>query len=117
MSPASQLSLFDSRQALDTFAVRISPRARRLTVRVHVGGRAEVIVPRGVKPHMVRAFVQRSAGWIDRKVLELGTMRAAETIVPASVEFAATQERFQIDWRSAESPGGVSEQSRSLCLP
>ncbi len=33
----TQLSLFETRSSSDPFAVRVSPRARRLTARVHVG--------------------------------------------------------------------------------
>jgi len=36
----TQLSLFETRSANDPFAVRVSPRARRLTARVHVGALA-----------------------------------------------------------------------------
>ena len=43
----TQLSLFETRSSSDPFAVRVSPRARRLTARVHVGGRVEIVVPVG----------------------------------------------------------------------
>ena len=99
MSSAAQLSLFDSRNAVDPFAIRISPRARRLTVRVHVGGRVEIVVPRGVAPHVVRAFVNRNTLWIDRKVAEMGRIPGPTLQMPEIVEFAATGERIGIEWR------------------
>ena len=55
----TQLSLFETRGSNDPFAVRVSPRARRLTARVHVGGRVEIVVPVGVSAKAVRDFVQR----------------------------------------------------------
>jgi hypothetical protein len=102
MSAPPQLSLFDARGASEPFAVRVSPRARRLTVRVHVGGHVEVVVPRGVAPGTVRAFVSRNTTWIDRKIAELGARVAPAPSVPDSVQFNATGERFLVHWHRAE---------------
>jgi predicted metal-dependent hydrolase len=95
----TQLSLFETRSSSDPFAVRISPRARRLTARVHVGGRVEIVVPVGVNAHTVRDFVQRFTPWIDRKVAAMQCFAAPSEPVPAAVEFALTQEKFAVDWR------------------
>jgi predicted metal-dependent hydrolase len=95
----TQLSLFETRSSGDPFAVRISPRARRLTARVHVGGRVEIVVPVGVNAHTVRDFVQRFTPWIDRKVAAMQSFAAPSDPVPATVEFALTQEKFAVDWR------------------
>jgi predicted metal-dependent hydrolase len=95
----TQLSLFETRSSSDPFAVRISPRARRLTARVHVGGRVEIVVPVGVNAHAVRDFVQRFTPWIDRKVAAMQCFAAPSEPVPATVEFAFTQEKFSVDWR------------------
>jgi predicted metal-dependent hydrolase len=95
----TQLSLFETRSSGDPFAVRISPRARRLTARVHVGGRVEIVVPVGVNAHAVRDFVQRFTPWIDRKVAAMQCFAAPSEPVPATVEFALTQEKFAVDWR------------------
>src|ERR1700720_4980959 len=95
----TQLSLFETRSASDPVAGRISPRARRLTARVHVGGRVEIVVPIGVKAHTVRDFVQRFTPWIDRKVAAMQCFAAPSEPVPGSVEFALTDEKFAVDWR------------------
>jgi predicted metal-dependent hydrolase len=95
----TQLSLFETRSSGDPFAVRISARARRLTARVHVGGRVEIVVPVGVNAHTVRDFVQRFTPWIDRKVAAMRSFAAPSEPVPATVEFALTQEKFAVDWR------------------
>jgi predicted metal-dependent hydrolase len=95
----TQLSLFETRSSGDPFAVRISPRARRLTARVHVGGRVEIVVPVGVNAHTVRDFVQRFTPWIDRKVAAMRSFVIPSEPVPATVEFALTQEKFAVDWR------------------
>jgi predicted metal-dependent hydrolase len=101
-----QLSLFETRSSgRDPFAVRVSPRARRLTARVHVGGRVEIVVPVGVKAHTVRDFVQRFTPWIDRKVAAMQCFAAPSEPVPGSIEFAFTGEKFVVDWRRVETRG------------
>jgi predicted metal-dependent hydrolase len=97
----TQLSLFETRSSSDPFAVRVSARARRLTARVHVGGRVEIVVPVGVHVHTVRDFVKRFTPWIDRKVAAMQCFAASSEPVPASVEFALTEERFAVDWRKS----------------
>ena len=111
MSSAAQLSLFDSRNAVDSFAIRVSPRARRLTVRVHVGGRVEVVVPRGVNPKIVRAFVSRNTSWIDRKVAEMGRIPGLSLQMPETVEFAATGEIIRVDWQPGSSQSWRHQQN------
>jgi hypothetical protein len=99
----TQLSLFETRGGSDPFAVRVSPRARRLTARVHVGGRVEIVVPIGVNAHAVRDFVQRFTPWIDRKVAVMRGMAAPAEAVPRVVEFALTGERLTVEWRRSAS--------------
>ena len=94
----TQLSLFQTRSSSDPFAVRVSPRARRLTARVHVGGRVEIVVPLGVSAHTVRDFVQRFTPWIDRKVAAMRCFVSPSEPVPENVEFALTNEKFVVDW-------------------
>ena len=101
----TQLSLFETRGANDPFAVRVSARARRLTARVHVGGRVEIVVPVGVKAHAVRDFVQRFTPWIRRKVDAMQCHAAPVAAVPAAVEFAFTAERFTVDWAKTSKCG------------
>ena len=91
-----QLSLFEIRNAGERFAVRVSARARRLTARVHVGGRVEIVVPRGVGPRTVRDFVQRFTPWIDSKVAAMRTASTPFEPVPGSVSFGLTGEQFTV---------------------
>jgi predicted metal-dependent hydrolase len=97
----TQLSLFETRSSSDPFAVRVSPRARRLTARVHVGGRVEIVVPVGVNARAVRDFVQRFTPWIDRKVAAMQCFGEPAAPVPWSIEFAFTRERFEVHWHEA----------------
>jgi predicted metal-dependent hydrolase len=95
----TQLSLFETRSSSDPFAVRVSPRARRLTARVHVGGRVEIVVPVGVNAHAVRDFVQRFTPWIDRKVAAMRCFVAPAEPVPPGIDFAFTGEHLSVEWR------------------
>ncbi len=101
----TQLSLFETRSSSDPFAVRVSPRARRLTARVHVGGRVEIVVPTGVNAHTVRDFVRRFTPWIDRKIAAMQSFAAPSESVPAAIEFALTGEKFAVDWRKVARRG------------
>ena len=97
----TQLSLFETRSSSDPFAVRVSPRARRLTARVHVGGTVEIVVPIGVNARTVRDFVQRFTPWIDRKVAAMQCFAVPAEPVPRFVAFGLTGEKFSVDWREA----------------
>jgi predicted metal-dependent hydrolase len=101
----TQLSLFETRSSNDPFAVRISPRARRLTARVHVGGRVEIVVPIGVNAHAVRDFVQRFTPWIDRKVAAMRSAASPAEAVPRSISFLLTGEEFQVEWHRGAAAG------------
>ncbi len=97
-NPGTQLSLFESRTSNEAFGVRVSARARRLTARVHVGGRVEIVVPEGVGARAVRDFVRRFSPWIDRNVAAMQCAAAPDEPVPQSVEFPLTGERFAVEW-------------------
>jgi predicted metal-dependent hydrolase len=95
----TQLSLFETRSSSDPFAVRVSPRARRLTARVHVGGRVEIVVPVGVNAHAVRDFVQRFTPWINRKVAAMRCFVAPMEAMPPSIELSFTGEYLAVEYR------------------
>jgi predicted metal-dependent hydrolase len=94
----TQLSLFETRGSSDPFAVRVSARARRLTARVHIGGRVEIVVPVGVNARAVREFVKRFTPWIDRKVAAMQCFAEPAAAIPQCIDFAYTGERFEVDW-------------------
>jgi predicted metal-dependent hydrolase len=103
--PANQLSLFDAERRDQPFAVRVSRRARRLSVRVYAGGRVEVVVPAGVGAKSVRDFVGKFSPWIDRKVAELRPAPAVSEFgreVPTQICLPAVGESFAVDWLQGE---------------
>jgi predicted metal-dependent hydrolase len=113
----TQLLLFETRSSSDPFAVRVSPRARRLTARVHVGGRVEIVVPIGVNARAVREFVQRFSPWIDRKVAAMQCVAEPSETVPQSVKFALTAERFAVAWRRALLQSWLKRAARERLAP
>lgn len=96
----AQLPLFDAgRREPAAFDVRISRRARRLTVRVYPGGRVEVTVPLGTRPPDVERFVARHRRWIDDRVADfrLRTPPALQPL-PTLVHLRALDEQWHVDW-------------------
>jgi predicted metal-dependent hydrolase len=102
MSP--QLQLFDSRSAADRWTVRVSGRARRLSVRVYPGGRVEVVVPPGASPAAVQKFIGTHRQWIHRRVEDLSTAVAMDDSRPASVKLPAIGRHYAVEYAFSAEP-------------
>ncbi len=93
---SSQLQLFatqDSRQ----WTVRISRRARRLSVRVYPGGRVEVIAPPQASSVTVQRFVGLHRSWIDDRVREFSSENAtAATERPSQLDLTAIERSVSV---------------------
>ena len=94
-----QLSLWSTRDAGPGWHVRISRRARRLSMRVFPGGRVEVVVPPGVGIPAVERFVTRHREWAERRSRELAleSPHAGERR-PATIALAFTGRTWQVDY-------------------
>jgi len=104
----SQLQLFDSRAAGDGWTVRVSRRARRLSVRVYPGGRVEVVVPPGASAAAVQKFVGTHRQWIHRRVVDLSTAAAADESRPMSIKLPAIGRHYAVEYEhSAEAAAHV----------
>ncbi|MBS0374993.1 MAG: M48 family metallopeptidase [Proteobacteria bacterium] len=104
--PLPQLPLFAAGERAGEIAVRASPRARRLTVRVYPGGRVEVTVPRGTRPVEVQGFVGRHRDWIDARVRELSTHPLpAHEPLPARVALQAVGREVAVRYVERRRPG------------
>jgi predicted metal-dependent hydrolase len=118
---STQLQLFESRNSADAWNVRISRRARRLSVRVYPGGRVEVVVPPGASAATVHKFVHSHREWIDERVADLSSAapRAAE-VRPTTIELRAIGKTYQLEYRPAHSRSiavrSLPEQNRLLLL-
>jgi predicted metal-dependent hydrolase len=94
-----QLQLFDSRSAGDRWTVRVSRRARRLSVRIYPGGRVEVVVPPGASPATVQKFIGTHRQWIHRRVEDLSTAAAVDDSRPASINLPALGRHYAVEYQ------------------
>ncbi len=64
---AKQIPLFPETPDLESgFSVRVSPRAKRLSIKVYPRGKVEVVVPKRARPGDVEKFVEESRDWIAK---------------------------------------------------
>ncbi|HEY4365848.1 MAG TPA: SprT family zinc-dependent metalloprotease [Steroidobacteraceae bacterium] len=99
-----QLQLFESRDVAQQWNVRVSRRARRLSVRVYPGGRVEVVVPPGASAVTVERFVGMHRRWIDDRVADLSTSGGvAQSLCPQRIELAALGLSYPVDYRPGAS--------------
>jgi hypothetical protein len=76
---------------------RISPRARRISIRVYPDARVEVVVPSRARPREIEYFVAAQREWIDAKRAQaLRNRPAPEPFPPALVEFRCIGERWRL---------------------
>jgi hypothetical protein len=112
---APQLSLFPEEPfpaaekpgELPGFSVRVSGRARRLSIKVYPRGRVEVVVPRRTRPADVQSFVTDNRDWI-RRAREAFVGDAAEEAfaLPHSIDLPAIGRRLTVQY--AAIPGARS---------
>lgn len=57
--------------------VRISPRARRITLSVRPSGEVRLTLPMGVKPERGLAFLEAKSAWVERAKARIEARRAA----------------------------------------
>lgn len=91
-----QLSLFSPTEDPSSWNVRISTRARRLSVRVYPAGRVEVIVPRSTAAWKVQQFVSRHREWIDERVRE-SSAHAITAHPPQEILLAAIERQIRVE--------------------
>lgn len=97
----AQLSLFETRAATADFEVRVSRRARRLSIRVFPHGRVEVVVPVRTPAAEVAAFVALQRPWIDRTLDAMEVSGpAAELDLPDRIAFTAVDEAWEVEHRT-----------------
>lgn len=93
----SQLSLFLAKDPTDSWVVRESRRARRLSVRVYPAGRVEVVVPLRTSAALVQQFVSKHRSWIDERLRECRPTMSMDAL-PHSLELRAMGRHFRIEF-------------------
>jgi predicted metal-dependent hydrolase len=95
-----QLTLWSGRDEAAGFNVRISRRARRLSMRVFPGGRIEVVVPAGVGIPAIERFVSRHREWAERRSRELRLQAVAQgDRRPASVTLGLLGRTWRVEYQ------------------
>jgi predicted metal-dependent hydrolase len=110
-SPRQQFDLLDPpRDGDDCPRVRISVRARRLSIRVYPDARVEVVVPPRARAREVERFVAAHRQWIDEKRAQaLRNRPAPQAFPPESIELRATGERFRVQVAAAAGRNRLTE--------
>ena len=95
----TQLTLWSDRDVGTAWNVRISRRARRMSMRVFPGGRVEVVVPPGAGVPAIERFVARHRDWAERRARELLKLapKAAER-QPRNIELALLGRSWTVDY-------------------
>jgi len=97
-----QMPLWAEREASPGWHVRISRRARRLSMRVFPGGRVEVVVPPGVGLPAIERFVSRHRAWAERRAREFESLApTAGQRRPSVIEPALLGRRWTVAYESA----------------
>ena len=95
-----QLDLLDEANAPDGgegLRVRVSGRARRLSIRVYPDARVEVVVPPRAHAREIERFVAAHREWIDSKRAQaLRNRPVPQAFPPAELVLNATGERFRL---------------------
>ena len=92
---------------LPDYTVRVSPRAKRLQLRVKATGQVEVVVPTGVALRHVPGFVAEHAQWLAQTVAKtLGRLERQSCndapMLPTSIVLAAIGGEWQVSYHSAQ---------------
>jgi len=86
--------------------IRISPRARRLSIRVYPDARVECVVPPRARPREIEAFIGAHREWIGkRREMALRNRPAPEAFPPAKIELRLSGEEWRLHLASE---GGAS---------
>ncbi len=101
-----QMPLWAPQDASPGWHVRISRRARRLSMRVFPGGRVEVVVPPGVGIPAIERFVARHRAWAERRSREYSLLAPhAVARRPDSIELALLGRRWNVEYGSTQRSG------------
>lgn len=97
-----QMPLWSPHEASQGWHVRISRKARRLSMRVFPGGRVEVVVPPGVGLPAIERFVSRHRAWAERRSREFALLAPTpDGRRPAEIHLPLTGQRWSTVYENA----------------
>ena len=81
----------------DSPLIRVSARARRLSIRVYPDARVEVVVPPRARPREVELFIATHREWIDSKrAVALRNRPEPQPFPPATIDLRASTESWAL---------------------
>lgn len=96
-----QMQLFADNPS-ERWTVRVSRRARRLSVRVYPGGRVEVVVPPSASAAAVQQFIGIHRRWIHRRIEDLSAAHVMDMRRPARIELPAIGRSYAVEYEQNE---------------
>ncbi len=112
--PFGQLSLWSSDRSGESWHVRVSGRARRMSIRVLAGGCVEIVVPPWMRARAIQQFVHRHRNWVEQKVSEFRFLAPATVgALPDRIELGACGEVWQVR-RAGHVRGALVEHSAGM---
>jgi predicted metal-dependent hydrolase len=77
--------------------IRVSARARRLSIRIYPDARVECVVPPRARPREVEAFIAAHREWIEnRRAIALRNRPEPQPFPPAAIELRMSGERWRL---------------------
>ncbi|MGB5973357.1 MAG: YgjP-like metallopeptidase domain-containing protein, partial [Nodosilinea sp.] len=105
--PSEQLELFPpATAALPDYQIRESSRARHVSIKVHLNGQIEVVVPSGFDFSQVPELLHRRRDWLWRSQLRLAHQTASLNDEhfeekPRQIEVRSRYQTWQVDYQPA----------------
>jgi len=101
---AEQLPLFnperDEPGQMPGFSVRVSARAKRLSIKVFPRGRVEVVAPRRTSARAVKAFVEENEAWICRARESFAASYTQESfLLPKRIDLPTIGETYIVNYK------------------
>src|SRR5205085_10900812 len=87
----------------DSPLIRVSARARRLSIRVYPDARVECVVPPRARPREIEQFIAAHREWIDNKrAVALRNRPAPQPFPPPTLELRASSETWTVQFTGGE---------------
>ncbi|MEJ2552500.1 MAG: SprT family zinc-dependent metalloprotease [Gammaproteobacteria bacterium] len=108
---------------LPSYSLRVSPRAKRMHLKINHWGKVEVVVPRNVNLSHVAPFVRRHRKWLEKTLAQVQAMRGESPLaepLPDQVRLLALDEGWKIVYRRGAAAGRYlateNDGMRCLCV-
>ena len=99
----------------DSPLIRVSARARRLSIRVYPDARVECVVPPRVRPREIEAFIAAHREWIEsRRAIALRNRPAPQPFPPAVIDLRMSGEQWRLQVVGGVGPARTCEAGQGI---